>query len=685
MDDVLEYSVGQSGDTQFPHLLSPVKIGNLNLQNRMVMGAMHTRLETMDLPLEREIAFYRARAEGGIGLIISGGFSPNKDGLFEPGALAMSADLDLAYQRELCTAIAGTGTPFFIQLLHAGRYSKFSGCVGASEIPSPINRYRPRRLSENEAWATISDFGRAAELACDCGYAGIEIMGSEGYLINQFLAARTNDRDDDFGGSAAKRMRFAIEVVKTVRKSIGNDIPLIFRISALELVEGGMAQKDILSLAALLEGEGVDCINTGIGWHESRVPTVAYVTPRAAFAKQIAAIRDVVDIPVIASNRINDPHDAERLIADGTADLVSLARQMLADPEFVRKCASGADQSINTCIACNQACLDKVFVGAVPTCLVNPRALREVEFPTGRADTRISVAIVGGGAAGMTCAAEAAARGHRVTLFEKSARLGGLLNLARQVPDKSEFGQLLRYLQNRLVDEGVVVELGSAPTVSDLIAFNRVVVATGVRPRIPAIPGIDHPKVAIYDDILSGKREAGKCVAILGAGGIGFDVAEFLLFGGARTPKVANFAREFGLRDSDILAGGFASSDQKYPKPLRTITMLQRSPGRLGRTLSITTDWIKRARLSNADVKMLKGVAYRAIDDNGLHIDIDGQPRTINAETIVICTGQMSERTLADELETTGVTFDLIGGANIAGELNAMRAIDEATRLAVTI
>ncbi len=685
MNDVLEFPVGQSGGAQFPHLLSPIKIGNLGLRNRMVMGAMHTRLETMDRPLEREIAFYRARAEGGIGLIISGGFSPNNDGLFEPGALAMTPDLDLGYQRELCAAVSETGTPFVIQLLHAGRYSKFSGCVGASEIPSPINRHRPRRLSENEAWDTIRDFGRAAQLARDCGYAGIEIMGSEGYLINQFLAARTNDRDDDFGGSVVKRMRFAIEVVKAVRRAIGDDFPLIFRISVLELVEGGMSQEDILSLAGLLEGEGVDCFNTGIGWHESRVPTVAYVTPRIAFSNPIAVLRDAVEIPVIASNRINDPADAERLIAGGAADLVSMARQMLADPGFARKCAAGADQSINTCIACNQACLDKVFVGEVPTCLVNPRALREVEFPTERADTLLSVAIVGGGAAGMTCAAEAAARGHRVTLFEKGDRLGGLLNLARQVPDKSEFGQLLRYLRNRLVGEGVAVELGASPIVSELIAFDRIVIATGVRPRIPDIPGIDHPKVAIYDDILSGKYKAGKHVAVLGAGGIGFDVAEFLLFGGARTPNMTDFALEFGLRDSNELAGGFAPNHQKYPKPLRTVSMLQRSPGRLGRTLSITTDWIKRTRLSNANVEMLKGVTYRAIDDDGLHIEIDGLARTIKAETIVVCTGQVSDRTLAHELDAAGVAFDLIGGANHAGELNAMRAIDEATRLAVTI
>ena len=673
------------GRETFPHLLSPIKIGNLELRNRMVMGAMHTRLETMDRALEREIAFYRARAEGGIGLIISGGFSPNRDGVFDADSLAMTPDLDLGYQKSLCEAVAETGTPFFIQLLHTGRYAKFAGCVGASAIRSPINRYVPRGLTESEVWATIEDFGRAAALARSCGYAGVEIMGSEGYLINQFLAARTNNRDDCFGGDAVKRSRFAIEIIRSVRKAAGADFPLIFRISALELVEGGMSQREILSLARMLEQEGVDCFNTGIGWHESRVPTVAYVTPRAAFAKPIAAIREIVDIPVVASNRINDPHQAERLIADGTADMVSMARQMLADPDFANKCADGAAQSINTCIACNQACLDKVFVGEVPTCLVNPRALREIEFPTEQAEQVRNVAIVGGGAAGMICAAECAARGHQVTLFERSETLGGLLNLASQIPDKTEFDHLLRYLRHRVASENVIVKLGAAPTIGELAEFDSVIIATGVRPRIPEIEGIGHMKVVFYDELLSGKKIAGQNVAVLGAGGIGFDVAEFLLFGGGNIPKVEDFNREYGLSVDTTIPGGFDPAQAQHPNPSRSVTMLQRSPGRLGKTLSITTDWIKRERLKYANVEMLMGVTYRAIDDAGLHIEMEGVPRTLAVDTIVVCTGQESERGLAEDLETAGIAYELIGGANLAGELNAMRAIDEATRLAMAI
>ncbi|MFK5979980.1 MAG: NADPH-dependent 2,4-dienoyl-CoA reductase [Rhizobiaceae bacterium] len=675
----------RSSAAAFPHLLSPIIIGDLKLKNRMVMGAMHTRLETMDNPLDREIAFYAARAKGGIGLIISGGFSPNKEGLFEKDSLAMDAELDLGYQKSLCAAVVEAGSPFVAQLLHAGRYSRFNGCVGPSAIKSPINPYTPRPLTTQQVWSTIDDFARAAELARSCGYSGIEVMGSEGYLINQFLAKRANHRDDVFGGSAKKRMRFPVEIIRSIRKAVGNDFPLIFRISAIELVEDGMSQLEILELARWLENEGIDCFNTGIGWHESRVPTVSSVTPRAAFSKYTAAIKKVVDVPVIASNRINDPQIAEQVIANGDADLVSMARQMLADPAFANKCLEGRPEEINTCIACNQACLDKVFVGEVPTCLVNPRALREIEFPDTTADVSRRVAVVGGGAAGLTAASEASRRGHTVVLFEQKQNLGGLLNLASQVPDKSEFQELLRFLKNRIKRGKVEVQLNSAPDVAELAGFDEIIIATGVKPRVPQIEGIDHQNVAFYDDILSGKRMAGSRVAIVGSGGVGIDVAEFIIHGGPRTPNLEEFSREFGVTQESCVAGGFTADTQYCPEPKRKVTLLQRGSGKVGQNLSVTTRWIKLKRLHRAGVISLANVEYLAIDDEGLHVEIGSIPRLIEADTIVICAGQISNTSLPNELDAANISYNLVGGAKAADELDAMRAIDEATRLAMKI
>jgi 2,4-dienoyl-CoA reductase (NADPH2) len=676
-------SAKSKGHALYPHLLSPINIGTVRIRNRMMMGSMHTRVETTDRFHEREVAYYLARAKANIGLIVSGGLAPNDEGLMELDSLKLTRDADLAYQRELCSAIAGAGVPFFAQILHAGRYAKFDGCVGASEIPSPINRRKPRRLETSEVWRTIDDYVRAAEIAREVGFVGIEVMGSEGYFINQFLSPRTNDRDDDFGGDWPRRMRLPLEIIRATRKAMGRGFPIMYRISALELVEGGMTQAEILELAQALEGEGVDCLNSGIGWHEARVPTVAYVAPRAAWAEATAAIKAKVRIPVIASNRINDPAVAEHLIASGKCDLVSLSRQMLADAEFAAKVEAGTPEAINTCIACNQACLDMIFRLKPSTCLVNPRALREIEFPTGKAATRTRIAVVGAGAAGMTCAFEAAARGHDVVLFEKSGRLGGLLQLARNVPDKSEFDELIRYLSYRVKAEGVTVKLNASPTAAELQGFDEVVIATGVRPRVPEISGLDHPKVAGYEEILSGARRAGIKVAILGAGGIGFDTAEYLLEEGRRAPNAAEFFKEHGIQIASDLRGGFDRAQRVDHKPRRRITMLQRTPGKLGRTLSITTDWIKRERLERANVETIAGAAYQRIDDAGLHILLDGQPRVIDADTVVLCTGQESERSLATDLDHAGMRYTAIGGAHVAAELDAMRAIDEATRLAV--
>ncbi len=676
-------SVKARGYALYPNLLSPIDIGSVTVKNRMMMGSMHTRVETADRPHEREIAYFLARARANIGLIVSGGFAPNDEGRMELDALKLTDDADLAYQRELCAEIARTGVPFFAQILHAGRYAKFDGCVGPSEIPSPINRRKPRRLTTAEIWRTIADYVRSAEIAREVGYVGVEVMGSEGYFINQFLSPRTNDRDDEFGGDWGRRMRLAVEIVRAIRQAMGRDFPIMYRISALELVEGGMTQPEILELAQALEAEGVDCLNSGIGWHEARVPTVAYVTPRAAWVEATAAIKAKVTIPVIASNRINDPALAESLIAAGKCDLVSLSRQMLADAEFAAKVEAGTPEAINTCIACNQACLDMIFRAQPSTCLVNPRALREIEFPTGKAATSKCIAVVGAGAAGMTCAFEAATRGHDVTLYEKSGQLGGLLQLARNVPDKSEFDELIRYLSYRLQADGVRVKLNAAPTAADLKGFDEVVIATGVHPRLPAIPGIDHPKVAGYEEILSGARQAGKRVAILGAGGIGFDTAEYLLGEGRREPDARAFLAEHGIHIASDLRGGFDRAARVDHPPARRITMLQRTPGRLGRTLSITTDWIKRERLERAGVETIAGADYKRIDDAGLHIVVDGKERLIEADTIVLCTGQESETVLASELKRAGIRHTTIGGAKLATELDAMRAIDEATRLAV--
>lgn len=670
---------------QYPHLLSGARVGRLTLRNRMIMGAMHTRFETLANPLEREVAFYGARVDGGIGMIISGGFSPNEEGLIEPDALTMGARTDRIYQRELTSSVTQRGVPFIAQLLHAGRYARASTCVGPGAERAPINKFTPTALTTKGVHDTIDAFAMAAEVARECGYSGLELMGSEGYLINQFLAPRTNQRDDAFGGTWERRKLFALSIVKSVRKAVGADFPLIFRLSALELVEGGMNQVEILDLAQELEQAGVDCLNTGIGWHESRIPTVAQVTPRAAFAPYAAAIKAVVSVPVIASNRINDPDVAEGLLADGQADLISLSRQMLADPDFPNRVAEGRPDLINTCIACNQACLDRVFINQAPTCLVNPRAGREIEFRVASPTRPKQLAVVGGGAAGMTFAAEAAALGHQVTLFEKDGETGGLIHLARAVPGKSEFDAFLRYMRARLVHFGVRVRTGIKPTVADLQGFDRVVLATGVLPRKPELQGLDHPSVVGYDDILRGRRVAGRRVAVMGAGGIGFDTVEHLIETMQRVPEMQEYKAEYGLVGLEDQRGGFDPTAVVVPPPAREITMLQRSPGRLGKTLSITTGWIKRRKLEMAGVRMLSGVSYERIDDDGLHIVTEEGAKCLAVDTVVLCTGQASNTDLADELKAADVQFELIGGAKKAGELDAMRAVEDATRLALAI
>ncbi|GAB4477020.1 MAG: NADPH-dependent 2,4-dienoyl-CoA reductase [Burkholderiaceae bacterium] len=673
--------------TVHPRLLSPLDLGFLTLRNRIVMGAMHTRLETLDRPVERLEAFYAARARGETGLILTGGFAPNAEGLIEPGAPLLDREGGLDEHCAICDAVHREGGRIALQILHAGRYARVPECVAPSPIKARINRYTPRALSTAEVWRTIEDFARTAALARAAGYDGVEIMGSEGYLINEFTAPATNQRTDDFGGSFDNRARFPVEIVKAVRKACGDDFLLIYRISSIDLVEGGLPAEQIAELARRVEQAGANLLNTGIGWHESPVPTIAASVPRAAWTFAIRRVKQAVSIPVIASNRINDPDVAEALLARGEADLVSMARPLLADPDFARKVRLGRADEIATCIACNQSCLDRIFTEQPATCLVNPRAGREIEFADAPAARPKRIAVVGAGCAGMAFAVNAAERGHRITLYEAADSLGGQLNLAKVVPGKSEFGELLRYFRVRLERLGVQVRLGVRADADALLAegSEEIVLATGVKPRVLAIPGIDHPKVVSYADVLSGATHVGERVAIVGAGGIGFDVAEYLLGDPDESRVPDAFFAAWGV-DAGVRAGGLHGHALDRPRSRkRKVTMLQRRTDKLGASLGKTTGWILKARLREAGVEMISGAGYTAIDDRGLHYRIDGEQRLLAVDHVVICAGQESDRALYEALIARGAKPCLLGGARLAAGLDAARAIDEGTRLAVAI
>ncbi|MFO1327401.1 MAG: NADPH-dependent 2,4-dienoyl-CoA reductase [Rubrivivax sp.] len=671
--------------TDHPLLLSPLRVGALTLPNRVVMGAMHTRLETLDRPLERLAAFYARRAEGGAALILTGGHAPVPEGVIDDGGLVLEGSEQLGDHRRITQAVRDAGGQVALQILHAGRYAKRAGCVAPSEGQARINRFAPRALSTDEVWATIDAYARTAALAREAGYAGVEVMGSEGYLISQFTTALTNRRDDEFGGSLDARLRFPVEIVKAVRRRAGNDCLLIYRISALDLMDGGMTADETAELARRVQAAGADLINTGIGWHESAVPTIAAAVPRAAWSAAVRQVKQAVQVPVMASNRINTPAVAEALLADGTADLVSMARPLLADPDFVRKVAAGRADEIASCIACNQACLDHIFTERTATCLVNPRAGRELDFVDAPAAASRRVAVVGGGPAGMACALEAARRGHAVTLFESAPVLGGQLQLARRVPGKAEFDETLRHYAVTLPRAGVTLRLGRPATVDELTggAFDDVVLATGVRPRRPAIPGIEHAKVVGYADVLSGRVTVGARVAIIGAGGIGFDVADYLVSDAAEATDAPAFMRAWGVDPGGRTPGGLVPA--AAPAPRRQVHLLQRQPGTPGRGLGKSTGWILKARLRQAGVTMTGGVSYERIDDEGLHVRVDGQPRLLAVDHVVLCAGQESERGLADGLRARGVEPRLIGGAERAEALDALRAIEQATRLALAL
>jgi 2,4-dienoyl-CoA reductase (NADPH2) len=671
----------------YPLLLSPLVVGAHTLKNRVIMGSMHTRIEQLDRSLEREIAFYVERAHGGVALIVTAGCSPNDEGRLEPGAHALYAREQLDAHRELTAAVRTAGSAMILQILHAGRYAKHDQLVGPSAIRAPINPRTPRALSESDIERTLGDYVRCAELASEAGYLGVEVMGSEGYLITQFAARRSNDRQDRWGGSLENRCRFGIEVVRRIRERLGRTFLLMFRISALDLVTDGLAGDEIELFARRIEAAGADALTTGIGWHEAPVPTISYQVPRGAWLFAARRLKSVVKIPIVATNRINTPELAEQLIADGAADLVALARPLLADAEFVLKAAANRADEINTCIACNQACLDQIFANRSATCLVNPRAGREIDFPSipiQPALRRLRVAVVGAGPAGLACAVTAAQRRHNVVLYDSASRIGGQLNLAARVPGKGEFRELLRYFDRQLELHGVDRRLGVSVNAASLagIGFDHIVIATGVEPRRLSIPGADHPMVMDYADLLSGRRIAGVRVAIVGAGGIGFDVAEFLA-----TPTASQSAEEFleewGVDTTISTPGGLRVSPPATMT--RQLTLLQRSEQRFGRSLGISTGWVLRSQFKRRGIVTEGGCRYQWIDDRGLHYQQNGQDRVAAADTIVVCAGQEPVRRLADEIKLHGISHTLIGGALVAAELDAMRAIDEGTRLAFSL
>jgi len=666
----------------YPALFAPLDLGFTRLRNRFLMGSMHTGLEEHPDGAQRLAAFYGERAREGVALIVTGGVAPDAQGVtMKHGAMLTSPD-QCGWHRQITDAVHAQGGKIALQILHTGRYSYQKDLVAPSAIQAPINPFLPQEMDEQAILQTISDFARCARLAQLSGYDGVEIMGSEGYLINQFLAPRTNQRNDRWGGDAQRRQAFALSVTRAIRDAVGRDFIVIFRLSMLDLVEDGSSLAETLALAEELEKCGVTLFNTGIGWHEARVPTIATSVPRAAFASAAQRLRQHVSTPVIATNRINHPQVAEQLLQSGCADMVSLARPFLADAAFVSKSARGAAESINTCIACNQACLDQIFVGKITSCLVNPRACHETLMPVTPCATPKQIAVVGAGPAGMAFALQAAQRGHRVRLYEAAAEIGGQFTIARQIPGKAEFSETLRYFAHQLAAAGVEVRTGYRATAESLQDADEVVLATGIQPRTPDIPGIDHPSVLSYLEVLRDKKPVGQRVAIIGAGGIGFDTAMYLSQP-AEQQTTESFCREWGI-DLTLTQRGGLQPAQPLPAT-RAIWLLQRKPGKPGAGLGKTTGWIHRATLQARGVRMWGGVEYLAIDDEGLHLRRDGAVTCVPVDNVVICAGQEPQRELEAALRARGQAVHLIGGADVALELDARRAIAQAVQLALTI
>ncbi|MDB4032337.1 NADPH-dependent 2,4-dienoyl-CoA reductase [Porticoccaceae bacterium] len=670
---------------QYPHMLAPLDLGFTTLKNRVLMGSMHTGLEEVANGHERMAAYFGERAKGGVGLIVTGGIGPNTEGGTHPNTKKLVTEEDIAGHKQITDAVHEHDGKICMQILHTGRYAYSPDQVAPSAIKSPINPFTPRALTDSEVYKQIDDFVFTSVQAQKAGYDGVEIMGSEGYFLNQFIAARTNQREDDWGGSYENRIRLPIEVVRRVREAVGEHFIIIFRLSMLDLVDGGSTAEEVIQLGKAVESAGATIINTGIGWHEAQIPTIATKVPRAAFTWVTARFRKELSVPVITSNRINTPEVAEEVLARGDADMVSMARPFLADPDFVIKAQENRADEINTCIGCNQACLDHVFGGVMTSCLVNPRACHETELHILATTSSKKIAVVGAGPAGLAAATTAASRGHQVTLFDGADEIGGQFNIAKQIPGKEEFFETLRYYGKQIEITGVDLKLNHRVTAEELNngGFDQVIVATGIAPRMPNIEGIDHPKVLNYLDVIGGKQHVGKKVAIIGAGGIGFDTAEYITHAGESTSQnIPAFMKEWGV---DMTFGSRSGTEgitaQPEPSP-REVYLLQRKSTRVGKGLGKTTGWVHRAGLAMKGVRMMPSCDYKRIDDDGLHLTVGDEPTTLDVDTIIICAGQDPMREIIEGLT---VPHHLIGGADIAAELDAKGAINQATRLAAQI
>ncbi|MEM6717813.1 MAG: NADPH-dependent 2,4-dienoyl-CoA reductase [Bacteroidota bacterium] len=673
---------------KYKHIFEPLDLGFTTIKNRVLMGSMHTGLEEEKNGFERLAAFYAERAKGGVGLIVTGGMAPNIRGWLVPFGSRMSTKKHAKKHKVITDAVHEKGGKICMQILHAGRYGYHPLNVAPSAIKSPITPFKPKKLSGNGVKRTIKSFAKSAELAKLAGYDGVEIMGSEGYLINQFIVERTNQRTDEWGGNYANRMKFAVKIIKAVREAVGTDFIIIYRLSMLDLVDQGSSWEEVVALAKAIEKAGASIINTGIGWHEARIPTIATSVPRAAFTWITERMKQEVSLPLITSNRINMPSVAEKVLSEGHADMISMARPFLADADWVNKAAEEKDDEINTCIACNQACLDHIFNKKIASCLVNPRACHETEFDYKPAETKKKIAVIGAGPAGLAAATIAAQRGHEVTLFDDHAEVGGQFNIAKQIPGKEEFYETIRYFNKQIELHNVALQLNKRVTADELAngGFEEIILATGIKPRTPKIDGIEHDKVLSYLDVLKHKKPVGKRVAVIGAGGIGFDVSEYLSHEGEATSQnIDAWLAEWGIDKSLEARGGIENMKPDFHDSPREIFMFKRSKGKFGGNLGKTTGWIHRTNLKKKNVNFINEVQYTKIDDTGLHYTQNEEAKILEVDNVVICAGQTPLKELLEPLQAKGITVHVIGGADIAAELDAKRAIDQGSRLAAKL